>query len=382
MATRKIHKKCPHGRQRHVCRDCGGSSLCQHDRQKHNCRECGDCLCPHGKSNYGYFCAKCNGKGLCQHGVSKYQCPECRPARLGSRNREGEIKYKCPHGRERHNCSDCNDVVCDVEGCSKEGHRFAGTASLLRHMRAFHGDNPKALTKTKELEVHQLLGKSGIQFEYQHHLPFRGCGLESETTGAFADFVRGAIILEVDESQHSHQDPSCDVRRDFEMAASVALGSQHKLAIVRYNPDAFKVAGRTIRTPKTERHPKLLQLLHSLLQEEPERPFQRLFLFYDRAAEDSELPAVAEDWDVVARVLDDGVTEPPVIELQGISAGQLATVLTQYTPLETSTQHTADIGTNAAAIAALQGQVAALPAAPDLSPYIGSPGTYDELIRT
>ena len=84
---------------------------------------------------------------------------------------------------------------------------------------------------------------------------------------------------------------------------SVALGSQHKLTIVRCNPDAFKVAGRTIRTPKTERHPKLLRLLHSLIQEEPEKPFQRLFLFYDRAAEDSELPAVAEHWDVVARAV-------------------------------------------------------------------------------
>ena len=57
-----------------------------------------------------------------------------------------------------------------------------------------------------------------------------------------------------------------------------------------------------------------------------------------------------------------------MIELQGISAGQLSLVLTQYTPLETSTQHTADI-TNAAAIAALQGQVAALPVAPDLTLY-------------
>ena len=72
---------------------------------------------------------------------------------------------------------------------------------------------------------------------------------------------------------------------------------------------------------------------------------------------------------LTGRILDDGVTEPPVIELQGISAGQLATVLTAYTPLKTSTQHTADIGTNAAAIAALQGQVAALPAVPDLTPY-------------
>ena len=72
---------------------------------------------------------------------------------------------------------------------------------------------------------------------------------------------------------------------------------------------------------------------------------------------------------LTGRILDDGVTEPPVIELQGISAGQLSLVLTQYTLLETSTQHTADIGTNAAAIAALQGQVAALPAAPDLTLY-------------
>ena len=72
---------------------------------------------------------------------------------------------------------------------------------------------------------------------------------------------------------------------------------------------------------------------------------------------------------LTGRVLDDGVTEPPVIELQGISAGQLSLVLTQYTPLETTTQNSADIGVNAAAIAALQGQVAALPAAPDLAPY-------------
>ena len=58
-----------------------------------------------------------------------------------------------------------------------------------------------------------------------------------------------------------------------------------------------------------------------------------------------------------------------MIELQGISAGQLATVLTAYTPQTEHTANTAAIGVNAAAIAALQGQVAALPAAPDLTPY-------------
>ena len=72
---------------------------------------------------------------------------------------------------------------------------------------------------------------------------------------------------------------------------------------------------------------------------------------------------------LTGRILDDGVTAPPVIELQGISAGQLATVLTAYTPQTEHAANTAAIGVNAAAIAALQGQVATLPAAPDLTPY-------------
>ena len=95
-----------------------------------------------------------------------------------------------------------------------------------------------------------------IAFEYQHHLPFRGCGLGLETAHAFADFALptpwGYVLLEVDEEQHKAYDPSCDVRRDFDMAASVALGSGHKL--LRYNPDAFKIAGVTRRTTKKERH--------------------------------------------------------------------------------------------------------------------------------
>ena len=346
--VRKPVKKCPHGRRRERCRDCGGGSICPHGNLKQTCHDCGGCsICPHGKQKSRclecggssickhkrnkYSCRECGGNGICQHGQrrvvcrdcggnglcehkrAKAQCRECGGASICQHRR---LKKQCPecggssiceHGFQRHHCRDCNHFICDLEGCGMQGHRFAGAASLLGHMRSFHGDNPKALTKSKELEVHQLLGKSGLLFEYQHHLPFRGCGLESETSRAFADFVLytpwGAIILEVDERQHSHQDPSCDVRRDFDMAASVALGSQHKLAIVRYNPDPFKVAGRTVRTAKNARHSKLLELLHRLLQEKPERPFQRLFLFYDRAAEDSELPAIAEEWDVVARTV-------------------------------------------------------------------------------
>ena len=72
---------------------------------------------------------------------------------------------------------------------------------------------------------------------------------------------------------------------------------------------------------------------------------------------------------ITGRILDDGSTPAETIELQGVTAGQVATILTQYTPLGTTTANTANIGANAAALAALQTQVAALPAPPDLTPY-------------
>ena len=111
--------------------------------------------------------------------------------------------------------------------------------------------------------MHQALRDAQIAFEYQHHLPFRGCGLESETAHTFADFALptpwGYVLLEVDEEQHKAYDPSCDVRRDCDMAASVGLGSGHKLLVLRYNPDAFKIAGMTRRTTKKERHAQLIR---------------------------------------------------------------------------------------------------------------------------
>ena len=48
-----------------------------------------------------------------------------------------------------------------------------------------------------------------------------------------------------------------------------------KLLVLRYNPDAFKIAGVTRRTAKKERHAQLIRLLGGLLAREPEAPFTR-----------------------------------------------------------------------------------------------------------
>ena len=90
--------------------------------------------------------------------------------------------------------------------------------------------------------------------------------------------------------------PAADVRRDFDMAASVALGSGRKLLVLRYNPDAFKIAGVT----RQEGAPRsLIRLLGELLAREPKSPFTRLFLFYDRGAEN----CVAEHWSEPVRAV-------------------------------------------------------------------------------
>jgi hypothetical protein len=96
-------------------------------------------------------------------------------------------------------------------------------------MRAFPSDDPKALTKRKELAVHEFLRAAGVEFSYQFHIPFGSCGLGSETTRAFIDFLIprpwGHICLEVDEGEHGAYGPSCDTRRDMDIFASVALGA-------------------------------------------------------------------------------------------------------------------------------------------------------------
>ena len=174
-------------------------------------------------------------------------------------------------------------------------HRFAGPRSLLRHMRRCHMDERTARTKVREMELYQALQQAGVQFEFQRHIPFAGCGINSETKCAYLDFLIakpwGYISLECDEDQHKERDPSSDPRRDFDIDESVLLGSGHKLRVIRYNPDTYKVDGVTRRTPKKERLSRLLELLEA---DPPER-FERWFLYYDHKS-GAPLPEVSVFW--------------------------------------------------------------------------------------
>ena len=57
--SKRHNRKCIHGKQKHHCAKCGGTSLCVHGRSRHRCVECG-------------------GAGVCEHKRLRYRCPLCK----------------------------------------------------------------------------------------------------------------------------------------------------------------------------------------------------------------------------------------------------------------------------------------------------------------
>ena len=78
-----VRPKCPHGRQRHTCKECGGASICEHGRARSRCKECG-------------------GSQICEHGRQRSTCSICDPCRyvihLRRHRRYGTTKAKNPTG--------------------------------------------------------------------------------------------------------------------------------------------------------------------------------------------------------------------------------------------------------------------------------------------
>ena len=211
------------------------------------------------------------------------------------------IHPRCPHGKVNKGCSICYPMYCCFEGCLWSTTPLAGAQSLLVHMRGMHSTEKKAVVRRKQLEVYLALQNAGVEFQHEFYLPFKGCGLQSDSSHAFVDFYIQKptyhLFLEADENSHDHYDPSCDPRRDADIYASVALGSGGKVCVLRYNCDAWKVGGVTQMIPKRKRLERLVQLIKQLDKEpRPDLPFVRLFLYYPMDSLMDTLPSVAKEW--------------------------------------------------------------------------------------
>ena len=113
---------CEHGREKSKCRECGGSQICEHDRQKSQCRDCGGSqICEHDRQKSK--CRDCGGSQICQHGRLKSQCRDCGGSRI------------CEHNRIKSTCRDCGgSQICEHER-RKSKCRDCGGGSICEHGR-------------------------------------------------------------------------------------------------------------------------------------------------------------------------------------------------------------------------------------------------------
>jgi hypothetical protein len=157
---RKKRAKCDHGRDKRICRECGGSGICPHGRIKKQCRECGgSAICVHGRQKQQ--CRECGGSAICPHGKRKYRCKECNGAAIGkvekrAAKEKGPKKHgatdgadgpvppavkrvqkraKCDHGRDKRICRECGGSGICPHGRIKRQCRECGGSGICVHGR-------------------------------------------------------------------------------------------------------------------------------------------------------------------------------------------------------------------------------------------------------
>jgi len=136
---KKIYtKKCDHGRQKHQCRDCGGSNFCSHGRIKYTCRDCGNRTnCSHGKIKNN--CIDCRGNNICCHGKQKSNCVQCEGSNICCHKKRKDKCVECggssicSHGRIRQQCRDCGGGSICSHGKQKHQCIECGGSSICSH---------------------------------------------------------------------------------------------------------------------------------------------------------------------------------------------------------------------------------------------------------
>ena len=156
--TKYVPPKCPHGKRRCRCKECGGGSICEHDRIRYECKQCGGAsICEHDRIRS--HCKECGGGSICEHGKQRGRCKECGGSQICEHDRErsrckecggGSI---CEHGGRRSLCKECGGgEICEHEKerskcpiCDPCGH-----AIHLRRKRRYKVTKAKNPTCTLE----------------------------------------------------------------------------------------------------------------------------------------------------------------------------------------------------------------------------------------
>ena len=148
----RVRYRCEHGRQRHHCKDCNGSSVCERQRVRILCKDCnGASICEYQR--HRSTCKAYNGTSICEHQRQQSQCIDCQGASI------------CRHSKQRYICRDCNGTgIC---AHSKERITCLICDPICHLSGICRSRIYKALKSDRELTSREYIGCSIEEFK-QH----------------------------------------------------------------------------------------------------------------------------------------------------------------------------------------------------------------------
>lgn len=168
--------------------------------------------------------------------------------------------------------------ACEYPECS---YASSCKSNLNIHVAAMHTSEGQQRHRKKEEKVRRALRQAALNFKSEHQISFECWG----DTFARTDFLmleKGVVLLgEVDENQHKTYGVVCELARMTKTHTALAIeGNTSPVGFIRYNPDAFKVAGVIKKVKPKDRLRRLLQVINEW-QPGPEGSLQIQYMFYD-----------------------------------------------------------------------------------------------------
>ena len=241
-----VRPKCPHGRIRSKCKECGGSQICEHGRVRSKCKECG-------------------GGSICEHGRNRSRCASCSP---------------------QNACTKCLAEYVPKTFC------FYPLCARCYYKVNSHLEKPRQF-KVKEDRVFDAVKARFPELELWKDVMVDG-GCSKRRPDIFIERLTHSVIVECDENQHRGAGYSCDNMRTMQLFED--LGSR-PLVFIRFNPDSYRRDGvrvggcferteitKALRVVKSEWDRRIVVLLErvaSALGTIPEREVTVEKLFFD-----------------------------------------------------------------------------------------------------
>jgi len=154
------------------------------------------------------------------------------------------------------------------------------------YLCSYCNPNTSKYQKTREMTVKKLLESATDLGTHIHDKPVGGeCG--KYRPDFLYDAVTHRVVVEVDEDQHRGYDPECERVRMINILGALGM----RCVFIRYNPDTFKVDGKTVRVYEKKRHELLLKTIREYMKPsfDPQATADVVYLYYDGAEKRTEM---------------------------------------------------------------------------------------------